>query len=130
MVRKNLHMVNLSHAKWNKIKKLLTFESERILGLSITVGKNRIIKEIHEEYKTKEQFTSKGTIYRHFDHLLLHKIHNEMESFLSKFEVNLKDTIFECDSDMKDTISHWKLQHNSGGQSTSTSLMHWHIFVN
>ena len=115
--RKNLHMVNLSPAKRNKIKKILTFESDRILGLSITVGKNRIVKEIHEEHKTKEQFASKGAIHSYFDHLLLPKIRNDMESFLSKFGVNLSDVIFECDSDMKDTISNWKLQHSDKGKA-------------
>ncbi|AFS83382.1 hypothetical protein [Candidatus Nitrosopumilus sediminis] len=108
--RKNLHMVNISKAKRNKIKKNLDFSSDRILALSVIAGKNRIVHDIHENHKTKERFASIGAIYAYFDHLLLQEIRPRIEPFLSKFDVTFNDLVFQCDSDMIPALQNWKFK--------------------
>lgn len=106
---KKIHMRDLKKPKRNIVKKRLIFKSADILGISLIVGKNRIVHEIHENHKKGDRFASIGAIYDYFDYVLLEKIQPKIEHFLSRYSLHLKDIQFQTDADMKDTLRLWKL---------------------
>jgi len=117
---KKIHMKDLKRTKRDKVKKSMTFKSDRILGLSLVVGKNRIVHGIHENQKTKERFASIGAIFAYFDHLLLEKIRPEIDEFLNKFDASFKEIQFQCDTDMHHTLKNWKAR--TGGEGKAHEL--------
>lgn len=112
-----IHIRDLKPSKRDKVKKKLIFKSKDILGLSLTVGKNRIVRAIHEHRKKKEQFASIGAVYANFDHLLLEKIHSELDRFLSKYGIKLKDVRFQDDGDMRHTLLNWRFDRVEEGKA-------------
>lgn len=69
-----IHMRTLKHNKRDTVRKNLMFNSSDIIGLSLTVGENRIVHEIFKHRKLKEKYASLGAVYEYFDHLLLNEI--------------------------------------------------------
>ena len=109
--------IHMSEAQREQVQRNLDLESNDVCAWCFHVERQHIEDYFINHDMLRAKKMPKVNIRKNFDHHLLRSIREELENFVFPKRQEFKDIVVQTDSDMGDTVDHWKMERKTRGKA-------------